>query len=310
MTFALSPAAFATKYMCLDVYFYPPELSDDDKKKPGADVMPGWQTLIVDDYRLSSSEWAAGFWTEISKRIGKSTITTKVRPLFADADEERGYTAAQLQQHFHNPFVGKGSPEDVQIALQLLYRYHRAKFTPSEMVALNFVGLDCNGFVGNYIQRVVKGSNQQWSTFDANKDPGPTTVISGLIENSGLLPVKSLADLKSEGTYVCGMCLDNGSIVDPPRDQVKGHEIYGHCVLTEPLDSEAGAGRPHHHRRRGDICRRQEAAGRRLRDYRDHPRPGQNQGDIHNAARAAARQDHHANCPNSRGLRQGRCVAF
>jgi hypothetical protein len=99
----------------------------------------------------------------------------------------------------------------VQIAIQLVYRFRRVSTPLEQFVQLDFVGLDCNGFVGNYYQKVIRGEN--WKTADVNKDPGPTTWMSGLHKLGK--DMRDLKDLTPDGTYILSWCYDNGVIIDP-----------------------------------------------------------------------------------------------
>jgi hypothetical protein len=162
----MTPLEFANQYLEMDVFIYPLE-ADSEQANP--DAAGDWQHLKVGRYRLGASSWDKTLWQDISPHLSQP-VSVKVKNIRGDT-EDVTLTREQLWRHFHYPFVGKGSPEQAQIAIQLIYRYHKAVFTPDEFVAKDFIGLDCNGFVGNYIQRVVQ--NQDWSDADNDKDPGP-----------------------------------------------------------------------------------------------------------------------------------------
>ena len=248
MSEIMTPLEFSKKYTKLWQYLYPLEGSVNGAPKPGGNTLKeGPTTLRVATYRLGHSDWPGKFWPEISTFF-KKPVTVKVTTI-SGLPQEIPLTGAKAGGYFPYPFVGKGSPEQVQMAIQLIYRFHRASIAPQEFVAANFVGLDCNGFVGNYIQRVVKGID--WLAQNNDEDPGPTTYMSALLEWPGSTEqVTDLDDMSEENTYLFGYCRDDGSIIDPS----KGH--YGHIMITSPGPGELT------HTANGIRVRVVESAGR------------------------------------------------
>jgi hypothetical protein len=237
----LTPGQFAAKYRVLYVHLDPQELSDGP---PPVYTPPvGWRQVKVENYLLQSySSWADEFWHDDVKPHFKDPVTVRVRPINKVGVHEdvtfTGGIGASLgvKRDFDAPFLGKGSPEQIQIAIQLLYRFRRVKLSLDAFVGANFIGLDCNGFVGNYCDRVVLGTD--WKDVrkvsvpptlrtPGTRSPGPTTTCTGLFEFGA--EVKDPADLKAEGTYILAMCDRYGTIADPG---VTG--TYGHVMLTEP----------------------------------------------------------------------------
>jgi hypothetical protein len=92
---------------------------------------------------------------------------------------------------------------------------------------MDFVGLDCNGFVGGYYRRVVLGTS--WLATDPNKDPGPTTLMDDMF-NWGA-HVLDLAELAFDGTYILVWCDEWGNIYKPSKESPTS---YGHVMITEP----------------------------------------------------------------------------
>src|SRR5262249_10951029 len=122
MAVKMTPLQYANKYFELDVFFYDQELSGSG---PVPYVPPyGWQLVSADNYRLGSSSWREIFWAQDIKQHFTKPVTVKVANMWGH-DEELTLNAEQARFHFGFPFVGKGSPEQVQIALQLVYRYRR-----------------------------------------------------------------------------------------------------------------------------------------------------------------------------------------
>jgi hypothetical protein len=219
----VTPKDFAKLYWENSTYFFEPEPS----------VLPDfllpleWQKMRVAKYRLGKSTVCNDLWDDIKTRLPN---VVQVRVRFAGKGIwDLSLTPGQAYQHFHYPFVGKGTPEQAQIATQLVYRYHKVKNTPEEFNQKDFIGLDCNGFVGNYIRRAIK--NEWWWASPRNDwDPGPTTLINGLFEFQGQQNyITDMEELKSEDTYILGYCADDGSILDPGKGAA-----WGHVMITEP----------------------------------------------------------------------------
>jgi hypothetical protein len=220
----MTPYEFADQYLNLDTYFFQP----DPGAVPDYTLDEGWQTLRVARYRLGRNAWAETLWNDIATRLPK-TIPIRVCTV-QGLIEDIELTPAQAHRHFKYPFVGKGSPEQAQIAIQLVYRYHKARSTPGHFVTQDFIGLDCNGFVGNYIQRVVKG--QDWRGANNDADPGPTTLIGDLLDAQGIANrMTDLKDLTSTETYILGHCAEDGSVLDPSK---ANPSAWGHVMITQP----------------------------------------------------------------------------
>ncbi len=224
----MTPLEFAKKYLDLEARMYPLEVGEGANSPGPGNVSEGWRPLRVARYRLGASTWRSQFWQEIASHLtGPTTVTIKT---IADEEQELTLTPEQLRFHFQYPFVGKGSPEQAQLAIQLVYRYHKAVFTPEQFVEKDFIGLDCNGFVGNYIQRVVQ--NIPWLEANNDKDPGPTTLIGDLLASQGKdNQLLGLDDLRAQETYIFGFCAPNGTIFDPSKDNPGSS---GHVMITEP----------------------------------------------------------------------------
>ena len=222
----LTPQEFADKYLTMSVYIYPPEAGGPDNS---ALAPSGWQEVRVANYRLGSSAYRERFWRDIASRVKEKTDVKLIT--ISGARVEETLTLNQLFNHFRHPWVGKGSPEQVQIAIQLLYRYHTAHTSLSAFLASDFLGLDCNGFVGNYYQRVMKGVD--WRDQNNLKDPGPTTFIEGLYKLGGKgAEIKKLDELQASEIYVLAECDPATAVI---ADPVQGQDgTYGHVMLTEP----------------------------------------------------------------------------
>jgi len=225
----MTPLDFAQLYLNLDTYIFTP----DEIAKPDYPLAVGWRKLRVAKYRLTESTWAETFWKEISKRLPQM-VDVRVKTV-EGYTEDALLTPKDLEQHFKSPFRGKGTPEEAQIAIQLVYRYHKTHMPPEVFVQQpGFIGLDCNGFVGTYIQRVVHKQKWREAKQKAWKWGGASTYIEtlfrGTVKSEGGREMTDLESMKSEDTYVLALCdRDNGTISDPD-----GHGHYGHVMITEP----------------------------------------------------------------------------
>lgn len=220
----MTPLDFANQYLSLQVYLYQPE--------PGAvpeyPLPTGWKTLKVARYRLGQNPWADTLWQDIATRLGK-TVMVRVKTILGGI-EDVTLTPIEAHKHFRYPFVGKGSPEQAQIAVQMTYRFHKTHNTPDQFVTQDFIGLDCNGFVGNYIQRVVRG--QGWQQANNDADPGPTTLVGDLLDFQGKENrITDIKDLKAEETYILGHCTEDGTVLDPSH---QNPQAWGHVMITQP----------------------------------------------------------------------------
>jgi hypothetical protein len=229
----MSPKEFAEKYLNMRVYLYPAELTQAEEDKGGFDAPTGWQYVRCNNYRLGYSTQDEPLWRQVASHLDKLTtfVEVTVRNIWG-GHEIALLTPRELRRHFHQPFVGKGSPEQCQIAIQLIYRFHKAQSSIQHFLDRDFIGLDCNGFVGNYIQRVLGGVDVDWRTADNNKDPGPTTLINDLLRIQGVQnQIQDMKSMRSSDIYLFGFCDPQGHIYDPSKADPTG---FGHLMMTQP----------------------------------------------------------------------------
>jgi hypothetical protein len=234
MANSLSPKEFAAKYLSMRVYIYPPQDGGPDNS---ALAPSGWQEVSVANYRLSGSPYRGSIWSDISSRLKEKTDVRLITIAGAQIDDS--LTVAQVYNAFRYPWLGKGSPEQAQITIQIMYRFHKAHTALNAFLAADFIGLDCNGFAGNYYQRVMQGTD--WKDQNNLKDPGPTTFIEGLFKLGGRkAEIKKLDDIDSSKIYVFAECDPKTAVI---ADPVSGQEnTWGHVMLTEPGELNKLAG--------------------------------------------------------------------
>lgn len=217
-------------------------------------------TVKVNQYRLANRNYntaAATTFLNTLKRRGIDTVleidgergTTRVDPrLTAHADAQKkgqrdlvlsnqglsrndtrvDTRVANWDKLARLVFAGKGSPEACQAVLQLASHWGIA--TPDlQSYADSAMGLDCNGFVGNYIWHIL-GRNP-WNNLGAgNHDLGPDSPIkNGFYDKYQPRLVNQWDSLDTEKLYIF-MRVGSDKVVI--NGGVAGAE--GHITITEP----------------------------------------------------------------------------
>jgi len=135
-------------------------------------------------------------------------------------------------------FSGKGSPEDVQLTLQLAARCGVApgglQNYCDERVDAHYprLGLDCNGFVGNYLR--YRNSETQWWLIDpvsTNKVINGDMGINSIVTRLGTRPVTNDEDMMTPRMHVLGMVNSAGTVIDG------GFGPVGHIMILEAKNS-------------------------------------------------------------------------
>ncbi len=124
-------------------------------------------------------------------------------------------------------FAGKGAPEHCQIVLQLAHQWDLAP--DPQKYADDALGLDCNGFVGNYLWH-AKRENDWRNLGLRNWDLGPDATIDAFFPFRPADFVTKWDDLDGTKMYVLGMVDGNGSIIKGGGDLAAA----GHIMLTQP----------------------------------------------------------------------------
>lgn len=197
-----------------------------------AGEVTSWELFRINKYRLANRISDDPETYDADTTAALSEYANKVKP-FADKEtkevkvftknddgsvNEQIFTRVQENKLLgiaKRAIWGKGSPEECQITLQLAYRFGLAP-TAQELqkyVADGKIGLDCNGFVGNYMQRVL------------GKKVDSTTRIDDLLQAGR--PVKSFDEMTNVNLYVLGMVDDNGNVIGRV---VNGK--HGHIMIT------------------------------------------------------------------------------
>lgn len=230
----MTPLEFAEQYWNLEVYIVPPEAGDDAVPASGENLavssLGTWRRTRVATYRLGKhpNDYGSQLWSDVRKHVdepGKEAITVLIKNIHGNLETKTFLRPQELGFPCTAAFWGKGSPEECQLTLQLRYRFQHAKLGLDDFTKLAFIGLDCNGFVGNYIQRAHQGNH--WLR-RSSSDPGPSTSIPELMKCG--TPVKTFDDLSRNPAdiYLLARTDASGQVFNRSGDDV------GHIMITNP----------------------------------------------------------------------------
>jgi hypothetical protein len=223
----MTPSEFLKQYTDMSVYVIPPEGGIDDGE---------WTPVHVKKYHLGTSSWRSVLWQGVSPKVSHGA-QVKVKTIDGQEVTSDVLGHRQLWHLFRFPFAGKGSPEQVQATIQLLYRFRANKSTVAEFAGgvgtqkeHNFIGLDCNGFVGCYLQRVY-WKDSDWLTQNNLKSPGPDSMIKPLFDHS-TDPIYDMSDFDGgdQSIYLFVFCSPEGHIYD----HGDGPNGSGHIMISDP----------------------------------------------------------------------------
>jgi hypothetical protein len=224
----MTPKEYKARYLNLQV---PVEVSDPGN--PTKTVVKRFP-VQVDQYRLNGVNFKEAakdeFWGEVQKLKGSIDVDPGTGSVSIDRDS--------LTKIFQLPFLGKGSPEHCQIILQLAAKWNlklpSGKKIDSDPVKLQqyakeYLGLDCNGFVGSYIWHDKK--SHPWDDPNTKTAPGPEATIEQYFpaKRDDVRLVTDWDTLDISKVYIMGLADKNGDIV--PR--ISGDDV-AHIVITVP----------------------------------------------------------------------------
>lgn len=253
----MTPRDYLGKYHTLPVYVY----TDEQAAASGTALPAGgrWVTVRLSQYRLQGGKNTkeanaarAQFWQRVKPLIdGKppkgvkikkgdaysESITVWVMTTSGSIEAKTYHEKLELADNAIDAFYGKGSPEEVQVTLQLAVRYGLVEAEQlQEYCDSGVIGLDCNGFVGNYFRHVRLGI--PW-----HSDPvGKAAKKSEIHASQGIkkifeagYKVQSLEDLTRypASTFILAYCDKNGIVSDRYK-KPNGETGYGHIMITNP----------------------------------------------------------------------------
>ena len=128
-------------------------------------------------------------------------------------------------------FKGKGAPEHCQLILQLANHWGILEGS-MQTYADKYLGLDCNGFVGNYVWHVWAPTQKPWTNLGVgNHDKGPDCGISGYLDPPRRY-VADWDDLDPARSYILGRVnTATNQVIDGGGTTL---DRIGHVVITEP----------------------------------------------------------------------------
>jgi hypothetical protein len=165
----------------------------------------------------------------LKQHFGKkgATLIVHVKPAVGGVEAVEFSSQKDLWYHARKPFFGKGSPEEAQITLQLADRFGLLKGGTMQAYCDKYLGLDCNGFVGNYLVHGFREGNWQ------SAEPMGTDYLAhksiGEIMRANGAAINDLDDLLPVNSYMLGRVGPNGKIIE----QFEGGS-FGHIVITQP----------------------------------------------------------------------------
>jgi hypothetical protein len=144
-------------------------------------------------------------------------------------------SAQEILRAVVNPFSGKGSPEDVQVALQLAVKLGVVPAGRLQMWADANIGLDCNGFVGNYIYREIL--DHAWRDAPGDSETGPAADIATIFNNvagrNHPAALTEVADIDVTRPHVIVRVDASGNVIAGGPEALKAGKV-GHIAITEP----------------------------------------------------------------------------
>jgi hypothetical protein len=146
----------------------------------------------------------------------------------------------QLWALIRYPYAGKGSPEGVQAILQLGSQDLPGSppiVSPPDFQAYcdRWLGLDCNGFVGNYLRHVVEEID--WWDVNATKSGvSPDNDIQTIWDSFGGEVRASADQVDFNDLNLLVMVNDTGKII------AGGKMGYGHIMISQPKEIDFDVG--------------------------------------------------------------------
>lgn len=194
--------------------------------------------IRVEIYRIGKPDPEQGaLWQKLKDHFAsnkKKNANYRLRLRVNGMDEEFS-SHEPLLRRVVSPYYGKGSPEDCQITLELAVLLGRTSLDNVQAYANKYIGLDCNGFVGNYIWRVHQ--NNGWNSWpqgtdaEVAKQPYPSANIAAIMNwtKTAGREITAISEMRAAKMYVL-------ALVDANHRIVPGGPAgpYGHIMITEP----------------------------------------------------------------------------
>lgn len=179
--------------------------------------------------KLRIDRYYTGAWDKEGDRVADDGfayfVKQKTLTLTINGQPVKLTDAEKFRKSLHYAFEGKGSPEDIQVAAQMAVLQKRTTRDNLQTYCDAHMGLDCNGFVGNYLW--YGRGNRTWPDDMPGKDDGPNALIDQILFTQ-TKPVESLDKLQAAHLNVFGLLNNSNRVV--PRDGAE----HAHITISEP----------------------------------------------------------------------------
>jgi hypothetical protein len=223
----MSPKEYADRYLDLQV----PVVRDEKVSR--------WQSIRLDQYvlvvKIDPTTWDAdhpdnsaaqdAMLGKLMDHFAKKGATLTVHFKTGNTIIEPTFSKwSDLWYYARKAFSGKGSPEEAAITLHLADRFNLLKGADLQTYCDTYLGLDCNGFVGNYVVHGFR--NGGWDAEPPGTDYIANRQIDAIV-GAGV-PVGKVDDLVPASMYMVALVGSNGRVVPG------GGMPAGHIFITNP----------------------------------------------------------------------------
>jgi hypothetical protein len=187
----------------------------------------GSARVHVDRYHIGEPDAAQGrLWSRLKEHFKREQHKNPAFRLQVQVNSIPTEFASpeSILRRVVSPFWGKGSPEDCQITLQVALLLGEASPDGLQAYCDAHLGLDCNGFVGNYLWHERDGNH--WNVTAQDHGVGPSASIDTLMKAGR--PVSKVEQL--DGARMLLLAEVNAAYHIIPG----GKSGAGHVVITEP----------------------------------------------------------------------------
>jgi len=185
-------------------------------------------TVAINKYRLGQPTDGGSNRTALMNKVGTELkdfqllVGDDLAPVDPDVIKKPAFRTVLA-----SPYTGKGAPEHCQCVLQLAH--HLGLTTDVQKYADENLGLDCNGFVGNFLWHAWKGN--PWTNpgrNDADHD-GPDMRLDGFFDVRRKNRIKQWSEINTNLLHLFIRTKESGEIIVSSS----GNPI-GHIVISEP----------------------------------------------------------------------------
>ncbi len=236
----MTPAQYASAFRKLRVYlnrpgdendflYTPMALEERGRTPPSRLSRPQQEIVDVKSYLLVPSNGkgpSQPYYGKFGPALKKALYIEAQIARVDGTIETRSFQYNEIAYSLITPFWGKGYPEECQLALQLWDRLRLGPPDIRKMAAEDgSIGLDCNGFVGGFLERNRNPGDWVRTNGDATSKP-----INELLRLNGVF-LNSMDDFAppENNLMLMARCdANSGAVPDYNSTPV------GHIVITEP----------------------------------------------------------------------------